>query len=116
MRATVRQDRSVRTITIEIEQGPILDISRPWHKLPRTVQVSTVVIRIQDNVVREVVARGGMILKSGEASSSTFGDRSWLRSAFNAVDDIDQAPEWIRTLAREAPTGLTNWTLWNREE
>ena len=111
MRATVRHDTTERTITLEVSGVADIDATRSWHQLPRVFRPDHVTVRTVDEELREIKVSGPMVLKSGQVSASVREDWSWHPdTGWGTGDKISTAPEWVRTLATQAPAGVTSWT------
>lgn len=109
MRAAVEKDTTVREITIAVGEVPDIDITRPWHSKPRIFRPYRAVIRIVDGETRNIRVTGGMVLKSGNASTEQTGNREWRRESYTDNDRIENAPAWVRMLWNEAPRHITSW-------
>lgn len=109
MRAAVEKDQTVREIVIAVGEVPDIDITQAWHSKPRVFRPYRAVIRIVDGVTRNIMVSGGMVLKSGDASTEQTGKRDWRRDAYSDSDRIESAPPWVRVLWNTAPGGMTAW-------
>jgi hypothetical protein len=111
MRASVEKDMTVRTIVIAIEPGsvPDLDVTRSWHRKPRVIRPDRAVLTIVDGEQTILKVSGGLVLKSGAASTEVSDTWEWRRRGYREPDKIDSAPEWARWLWDEAPEDVTIW-------
>jgi len=109
MRANVKSDRTVRTIQIEVEPGsvPDIDVTGPWHRKPRIFRPDLVTLTVTDGEVSRVNVSGGLVLKSGAASTEVHEKQCWYSS--DLTQRADQLPVWVRTLMFEAPDDVITW-------
>jgi hypothetical protein len=111
IRAAVTQDTTTREITIELAGVPDLDVTQSWHSKPRIIRPSLARIRIVDHQTRHIAVKGGLVLKSGKASTEVTDSAGWRADGYLAREQIGTAPEWVQMLWREAPVGVTTWRL-----
>ena len=110
MRATVKHDTTQRTIRLDVSGVPDVDATKSWNQLRRLIRPDEVWIKLVDGELREIKVSGPMVLKSGQLSASVRENWSWHPdSRWGTGDKISTAPEWVRTLATEAPNGVTSW-------
>lgn len=111
MRAHVKTDATVRTITIEIESGsvPDVDVTQSWHRKPRFMRPEHATLRVVDGEQTIVTISGGLVLKSGAASTEVKEKCEFRRQSYSPRDRIDSAPEWVWSLWNEAPRHVTTW-------
>jgi len=109
MRANVTSDRTVRTIQIEIEPGsvPDIDITRSYHHRPRIFRPDIITLTVTDGEVSRVNVSGGLVLKSGAASTEVHEKQCWYSS--DLTQHANQLPVWVRRLMSEAPDDATSW-------
>lgn len=111
MRASVREDSTTRVITLEVSGVPDVDTTKSWQTKPRVFRPDHVTIRLVDGEVQEVKASGPFVLKSGGTSDKMREVQSWTRTPGSVRGNkLEQGPEWVQTLAREAPAGVTWWS------
>ncbi len=108
MRAAVKRDHTARTITLEVTGVPDVDVTRSYHRKPRIFRPDSVTITVSDGEIQTVVASGGLVLKSGAASTEVRESEKWYSGTWTSPK-IKDAPEWLATLIREAPAGVTSW-------
>jgi hypothetical protein len=110
MRAAVKRDHHARTITIQVDPGsvPDVDVTRSYHRKPRIFRPDIVTINVSDGEIQTVTAAGGLVLKSGAASTEVRESEKWYSGTWSSPK-IGSAPEWLATLIREAPEGVTAW-------
>lgn len=109
MRANVQWDQTVRTIQIEIDPGsvPDIDITRSYHSRPRIFRPDLVTLTVTNGEVSQVNVSGGLVLKSGAASTGVRENQRW--HSLNLTLYADRIPAWVRTLMSEAPDNVTTW-------
>lgn len=109
MRATVRNDRTTRVIVLEVSGVTDLDASESWHTKPRMIRPDYITITLVDGEFHEAKAGGPVLKASGEPGLVR---ATWMCGPTGARyerNTLDQAPEWVQTMAREAPAGVTAW-------
>jgi hypothetical protein len=111
MRASVKTDTTVRTIVIEIESGsvPDIDVTQSWHRKPRLIRPDHVVLTTVAGEQTILKISGGLVLKSGAASTEVRDTWEYRRSSYHERDRIGSAPEWVWALWNEAPRHVTTW-------
>ena len=110
MRATVQHDFTKRVITLEVSGVPDLDVTENWHHKDRTMRPDYVEMTLVDGEFRQFVASGSLLKGDGQPGRNR---ATWKCSATGARYErrtLDKAPEWVQTLVREAPAGVTSWT------
>lgn len=107
MRASVRNDTTTRIITLEVSGVPDVDITENWHHRDRLIRPDHVTLQLTDGEVREVKASGPVVRKDGSPGGQR-GDATWRTGRYERRT-LDGAPEWVHTLVREAPEGVTDW-------
>ena len=108
MQAAVRQDQTVRTITLGVHGVPDIDVTRSYHRKTRIFRPERVVITLVDGKVSRVVTSVGLVLKSGRASTEVRENEEWTVKGWSGTKLTD-APEWLALLIAEAPQGVTTW-------
>ena len=108
MQAAVKRDVTVRTITLEVENAPDIDVTRNYHRKPRIFRPDSVTVRVVDGTVNHVDVSGGLVLKSGSASTEVREHQEWTKTRWG-VHKLADAPEWLALLINEAPNGVTTW-------
>jgi len=103
LRARIDQDRTERRISIEILDGPILEIEGSGHHLVREIEVDLLIIRVIDGETVLITAYGGMVRADGTISDLRRGKAEWRASA------VTTSPQWVQRIWREAPAGVTTW-------
>jgi len=111
MKAAVERDNLARKITIKVVDGPILDVSESWHTKPRRIRVERITITIFNGETTSMVVTGGIVLKSGAASTGQRGQLEWSAQALVGSQLISRAPAWAQLIWRQAPVGETYWSL-----
>jgi hypothetical protein len=111
MQGSVRHDTTTRVITVEVREVADIDATRSWHQLPRVFRPDHVTIHTVDGELKKITASGPLVLKSGAVSASVREDWSWYPAGTGLADGdrFDHAPDWVRTLAEQAPNGVTSW-------
>lgn len=108
MRAAVETDGTVRTIRVKVEAVPDIDVTRSYHRKPRIFRPESVVITLVDGVISQAKVSGGLVLKSGAASTEVGESETW-RSGSWSTPKLAEAPAWLARLMDEAPSGVTTW-------
>jgi hypothetical protein len=109
MRAAVTKDSTVRTIDLEVKGVPDIDVTQTWHAKPRLFRPRSVTIRVIDGETRNILIKGGLVLKSGEASAHVGESRDYRSQHYDKDRRVETAPEWVRRLWNEAPAGVISW-------
>jgi hypothetical protein len=111
MRAEVIHDQTVRTIQINIEPGsvPDLDVTETWHRKARLIRPNYASLKVVDGQPRLITVIGGLVLKSGGASTDVTDKAEWRAESYHDRNQINRAPEWVRLLWNEAPANVVNW-------
>jgi hypothetical protein len=108
MRAAVRKDITTRIITLEVQNVPDVDVTRSYHRKARIFRPDSVIIRLVDGNVGHVDVSGGLVLKSGAASTEVREHEEWSAGSW-APCKLADAPEWLALLVKDAPHGVTTW-------
>jgi hypothetical protein len=108
MRAVIETDTTVRTIRVKVEAVPEIDVTRSYHRKPRIFRPEYVVITLKDGVVSQARVTGGLVLKSGKASTEVGESETWSAGSWNSPK-LAEAPAWLARLVDEAPSGVTTW-------
>lgn len=106
MQAAVKRDTTVRTIMLEVQNVPDVDVTRSYHRKPRIFRPDSVTIKLVDGTVERVTVSGGLVLKSGAASTEVHEKEEW---GFYLSPKLSEAPEWLALLINDAPQGVTTW-------
>lgn len=111
MRASVEKDTTVRTIKILIEPGsvPDIDVTQSWHRKPRFIRPDQAILTTVAGEQTILKVHGGLVLKSGAASTEVRDTMEWRRQSYAERDRIDSAPSWAHALWNEAPRHVTSW-------
>lgn len=105
MQAAVKKDTTVRTIQLEVQNVPDVDVTRSYHRKPRIFRPDSVTIQLVDGTVERVTVSGGLVLKSGAASTEVHEKEEWGSYSLK----LSEAPEWLALLINDAPQGVTTW-------
>lgn len=108
MQAAVDRDVTVRTLWLKVTGAPDIDVTRAYHRKPRIFRPDSVTIRVVDGNVQRVTVSGGLVLKSGGASTEVHEKEEWSSSAYSSPK-LSEAPEWLALLINDAPQGVTTW-------
>jgi hypothetical protein len=108
MQAAVKRDTTVRTIMLEVQNVPDVDVTRYYHRKPRIFRPDSVTIKLVDGTVERVTVSGGLVLKSGAASTEVSEKEQWFPGS-SWSPKLSEAPEWLALLVDQAPQGLTTW-------
>lgn len=111
MRAEVTEDQTIRTITITVQGVPDIDVTQPWHREPMVCRPDQVVLTVVDGQATDIEVTGWRVLKSGVASTQLRGQFEWSDHAYREREQIGSAPEWVRLIWEQAPTGTTTWAV-----
>lgn len=106
MRAAVTKDRMVRTIVIEVADVPDIDVTASYHRKPRIFRPGTATLKIVDGDLISVRVIGGLVLKSGKASTQITEEIVYENNWGVRISD---APGWVKELALDAPQNVTTW-------
>jgi hypothetical protein len=116
MRAHVTKDTSTRTIELELEGLPDLDITQSWHSKPRAIRPDKAIIHINSGETRSINVLGYLVKKSGAPSDSVRDNLTFTTRPYRVKERLDQAPGWVRELFTQAPYGVTTFTWISEEE
>lgn len=116
MRAHVTRDNNTRTIELEVEGLPDIDITEHYHAKPRAIRPDRARINIVDNETRSIVIYGGLVKKSGQASEHVREHTTYSRKAYRDRERLDLAPGWVKELFTQAPSGITSFSWASAEE
>ncbi len=108
MQAAVKRDTTVRTITVEVVNTPDIDVTRSYHRKPRIFRPDTVVITQVDGEIQNARVSGGLVLKSGAASTEVRESEKWHTGSWS-TPKLSDAPDWLQAIIDEAPQGVTTW-------
>src|SRR6188508_3668830 len=108
MRAAVTKDSTVRTIDLQVDGVPDIDVTQTWHAKPRLFRPEKVTIRVIDGETRNILIKGGLVLKSGKASTQVTESRDYRSQHYDKDRRVEAAPEWVRRLWDEVPAGITS--------
>lgn len=115
MRIEVTGDSSRREITFQIRQGtaPDLDVTESWHRKPRVIRPYKGTLVVIDGEQRRITVHGWLVLKGGRASTEIGSRREWRRTASSLLERerIENAPEWVQLVWKEAPLGIVAWSV-----
>lgn len=118
MKIEVQTDTTRREIGFRVTEGsaPDLDVTESWHSKPRVIRPDSGNLVIVDGEVRRITVSGGLVLKSGAASEQVRDKREWRAShAYMQRERIEDAPEWVQYIWREAQCGVTAWSYVERD-
>lgn len=109
MQARVKTDRTVRTIIVTIKPGsvPDHDVTRSWHRKPRIIRPDSLKVVLADGNLDEVTLFGGLVLKSGAASTEA-GDKDRWYGAYGDHKLAD-LPGWLAPVVQAVIDGQTVW-------
>jgi hypothetical protein len=107
VKAAVIKDVTDRVILIRMVDGPDLDIPRP-DLTPRRIKADSARIRVRNGLAESITVYGGLVLLNGHVSHSQRFDKTWTVDGWSS---IDAAPDWVRALWQQAPSGTTEWTM-----
>lgn len=106
MQGHVKTDRTVRTVIVTIEPGsvPDHDVTRSWHKKPRVIRPEVLTVRTLNGDLESVGLSGGLVLKSGAASTEVKdGDKWYVRY------ELTDLPGWLSPVVQAVIDGRTSW-------
>lgn len=115
MKASVVSDRSTRTIEIQVEGLPTIDVTETWHRKTRVILPDKAIVRIVDGEPRSIVVLGPLLKQSGQPSEHVRDKRSFTPKAYISRERLELAPGWVRELFVQAPLGITAFT-WQTDE
>lgn len=111
MRAEVTEDQTIRTITITVQGAPDIDTTQPWHREPQICRPDWAILTVVDGQPTVIEVFGWRVLKTGIASTRLRGQLEWQAEGPREREQIGSAPEWVRLIWDEAPTGVTTWEM-----
>lgn len=106
MRARVKSDTTVRTIVVEVDGAPDLEIVKEYLKKVQVLAVNQVVIKTLDDKRVSARVSGHLRRKDGTIGETT-GSREWNAGFGNRIEN---APDFVRQIFEEAPDGIVEWT------
>lgn len=109
MRAAVANDTTTRTITLEVANAPDIDVTRSYHRKPRIFRPERVTVNLVDGEMSSIEVSGGLVLKSGATSTEVGESQTFYPVGGWSSPQIDKAPQWLQTVAAEAPEGILTW-------
>lgn len=110
MRAELTSDHTVRTITIMVKDGPIVDVTRPWQKVTRRIKVTALEVKINPEGEKIMRAVGNIVRKDdsvgipAESVIYSLGGKIW------DTRDIETAPDMLQVIFAEAEHGMRVWS------
>jgi hypothetical protein len=109
MQAHVKSDQTVRTIAIEIEPGsiPDYDVTRSWHRKPRVIRPDSLTVITHDGELTRVTLSGGLVLKSGGASSESRHGNDWQGDYGD--QKLADLPGRLSAVVQAVLDGQTTW-------
>lgn len=116
MKASVVSDKSTRTIEIQVEGLPTLDVTETWHRKTRMILPDKAIVRIVDGEPRSIVVLGPLLKQGGQPSEHVRNSRSFTPKAYISRERIETAPGWVRELFAQVPLGVTAFTWVSPEE
>lgn len=115
MKINVTEDRTVRTISFEITDGPDLnDETATWRDKPRPFRAERARLVIQDGEVSSINVSGHLVLKGGRLSEMQSDSMTWAPDSFSRKGKLSEAPPWVRLIVGQAPDGVLSWELEGR--
>ena len=109
MQAAMTKDTTTRVITLEVANAPDIDVTRSYHRKPRIFRPERVTVNLVDGEMRSVKVSGGLVLKSGAASTEVGESEAFYPVGSWSSPKIDKAPQWLQMVAAEAPLGILSW-------
>lgn len=116
----VTDDRTTRVIEIAVDLDPgdmsmdLEDYSATWRTKPRPFQPGRIRIAIDRGEFRSITVSGPLRLKGDRLSESLDDSMTWAPGSYQCNSKMEDAPEWVRVIAAEAPRGVTSWSFLNR--
>lgn len=110
MRAELVTDHTVRTITIAVFDGPVVDVTRPWQKAERRIKVTGLEVKINSEGQKIMRAVGNHVRKD---DSIGIPADSVIYSADGKIwgtRDIATAPAILQRVFAEADQGMRAWS------
>jgi hypothetical protein len=109
MRAAVTEDHTTRVISLDVAGAPDIDVTRSYHRKPRIFRPERAWLTIHDGELRSVKVMGGLVLKSGAASTEVGESETFYPEGGWNSPKLSTAPEWVQLIVAEAPAGVTTW-------
>jgi len=117
VRAHVTKDNSVRTIELELEGLPDLDVTQRWQRNTRKIRPDRASIQIRNGEVRSISVGGPLVKKSGQPSEGVRDTAHYrMTEAYIERERIENAPGWVQELVAQVPLGITTFTWVSPEE
>lgn len=107
MEIKVKNDDTVRTITFQVNGGPVLDSwANQYSSRTRRFQVDHGRIYLVEGVIRNVSVAGPLVRKDGSHSDVTQEEARW------SGRELDKLPDWLGVVVTEAVRGVAReWEL-----
>lgn len=104
MQAQVSSDDMRRTIVIRVSEVPDIDVTRSYHKRPKSFRPDKVRLNLANGALSGIDVSGPLVLKSGGVSDLIRESQRWY-----SKPDMTMLPGWLQLLIDEAPAGVTGW-------
>jgi hypothetical protein len=111
LHAEVRTDETMRAIDVRVTGAAPIEnrLGATYRKRPRPFEPRSVLIEVVGGQAVNILLTGPVVLTSGSLSERDEDRDYWV------AGDIGTAPEWVQTLWREAPQGVTSWSIGSKK-
>lgn len=97
MQIKVKNDETVRTITFQVNGGPVLDSwANQYSSRSKRFQVERGRIYLVGGEIRNVSVAGALVRKDGSHSDVTQDEARW------SGRELDELPDWLGVVVTEA--------------
>jgi hypothetical protein len=111
MEIKVRNDETVRTITFQVDGGPVLDSwANQYSSRAKRFRVERGRIYLVGDEIRNVSVGGPLVKKDGSQSDVTQDEARW------STRDLDKLPDWLAVMTTEAVHQVAREWVLNADE
>lgn len=107
MEIKIRNDETTRTITFQVNGGPVMDsYLNPWRTRQQRFRVERGRIYLVGGDIRNVSVSGPLVKKDGSDSDTVQDDARWSER------ELDRMPAWLSIVVTEAVRQVAReWVL-----
>lgn len=103
MQAQIKKDETLRTVEVEVTDGPQLKDPATWRDRPPLFQVTKVRIVIQYGALHSVRVSGPTVRANGSLSPFRSDSAIWVQDdELRVTPEWSAGPEWLVRLVGEA--------------
>lgn len=110
MRAELVSDHTVRTITVAVKDGPIVDVTRPWQRGERRIKVSGLEVKINPKGDKIMRVLGNLVRKDGSVGIPAESVTYSADGRIPTTRPIATAPAMLYSIFVQADAGFTVWS------